>query len=78
MRVSTKGKYSHELTDVVRAAAPLEVPVVAHDHLRDSSDGVKIVSMPEEIAHAVRVGIETGANAISHALEVGMTTCWPV
>ena len=38
--------------------------MVAHIYPRDYSDGVRIVFTPEEIAYAVRVGIETGVDVI--------------
>jgi fructose-bisphosphate aldolase, class I len=40
------------------------MPIVAHIYPRDYSDGVKIVFTPEEIAWAVRCGIETGVDVI--------------
>lgn len=64
VRGATEGDFIRWLADAVRAAAPYELPVVAHIYPRDYSDGVKIVFTPEEIAYAVRVGIETGVDVI--------------
>lgn len=64
VRGETESDFIRWLSDAVRDAAPLEVPVVAHIYPRDYSDGVKIVFTPEEIAYAVRVGIETGVDVI--------------
>ncbi len=64
VRGATEGTYLRWLTDTVRAAAPLEVPVVAHIYPREFSDGAKIVFTPEQIAWAVRCGLETGVDVI--------------
>jgi len=64
VRGETEGDFIKWLADAVRDAAPYELPVVAHIYPRDYSDGVKIVFTPEEIAYAVRVGIETGVDVI--------------
>jgi len=64
VRGATEGDFIRWLSDAVRDAAPYELPVVAHIYPRDYSDGVKIVFTPEEIAYAVRVGIETGVDVI--------------
>ena len=64
VRGETEGDFIRWLSDAVRDAAPYELPVVAHIYPRDYSDGVKIVFTPEEIAYAVRVGIETGVDVI--------------
>jgi class I fructose-bisphosphate aldolase len=40
------------------------MPVVAHIYPRDYANGGKIVFTPDEIAYAVRVGIETGVDVI--------------
>lgn len=64
VRGETEGDFIRWLADAVRAAAPYELPVVAHIYPRDYSDGVKIVFTPDEIAYAVRVGIETGVDVI--------------
>ena len=64
VRGDTEGDFIRWLSDAVRDAAPFELPVVAHIYPRDYSNGVKIVFTPEEIAYAVRVGIETGVDVI--------------
>jgi class I fructose-bisphosphate aldolase len=64
VRGHTEGAYLRWLTDTVRAAAPLEMPVVAHVYPRDFTDGAKIVFTPDEIAWAVRCGLETGVDVI--------------
>lgn len=64
VRGQTEGKYLQWLSDSVRDAAPYELPVVAHIYPRDYSDGGKIVFTPEQIAWAVRCGIETGVDVI--------------
>ena len=64
MRGTTEGHYIRWLTDSVRAAARFEMPVVAHIYPRDFADGGKIVFTPDEIAYAVRIGIETGVDVI--------------
>ena len=61
----TEGPYLKWLTDSVRAAAPLEMPIVAHIYPRVFDQGVgRIHFDPEGIAYAVRVGIETGVDVI--------------
>ena len=64
VRGATEGDFIRWLADAVRDAASYELPVVAHIYPRDYSDGVKIVFTPDEIAYAVRVGIETGVDVI--------------
>ena len=64
VRGTTEGHYIRWLTDSVRAAARFEMPVVAHIYPRDFADGGKIVFTPDEIAYAVRIGIETGVDVI--------------
>ena len=64
VRGNTESDFIRWLSDAVRDAAPYELPVVAHIYPRDYSDGVRIVFTPEEIAYAVRVGIETGVDVI--------------
>jgi class I fructose-bisphosphate aldolase len=64
VRGETEGDFIRWLADAVRDAAAYELPVVAHIYPRDYSDGVKIVFTPDEIAYAVRVGIETGVDVI--------------
>jgi class I fructose-bisphosphate aldolase len=64
VRGATEGRYLQWLSDSVRDAAPYGLPVVAHIYPRDYSDGGKIVFTPEQIAWAVRCGIETGVDVI--------------
>jgi class I fructose-bisphosphate aldolase len=64
VRGETEGDFIRWLSDAVRDAAAYELPVIAHIYPRDYSDGVKIVFTPDEIAYAVRVGIETGVDVI--------------
>ncbi|MEW7009637.1 aldolase [Lentilitoribacter sp. EG35] len=64
VRGETEGGYIQWLADSVEAAAKFEMPIVAHIYPRDYTDGVKIVFTPEEIAYAVRIGIETGVDVI--------------
>lgn len=64
VRGPSEGDYLRWLTDTVRAAAPFELPVVAHIYPRAYTDGPRIVFTPEEIAWAVRCGIETGVDVI--------------
>lgn len=64
VRGETEGDFIRWLSDAVRDAAPYDMPVVAHIYPRDYSDGVRIVFTPDEIAYAVRVGIETGVDVI--------------
>lgn len=64
VRGETEGSYLRWLTDTVREAAALEVPIVAHIYPRHFDGGAKIVFNPEEIAFAVRCGIETGVDVI--------------
>ncbi len=65
VRGATEGDFIRWLSDAVRDSAPYDLPVVAHIYPRDYSDGTaKIVFTPDEIAYAVRVGIETGVDVI--------------
>ncbi len=64
VRGPSEGKYLRWLADNVRDASKYDLPVVAHIYPRDYSDGVKIVFTPEQIAWAVRCGIETGVDVI--------------
>jgi fructose-bisphosphate aldolase, class I len=60
-----EGSYLRWLTDSVAAAAKIEMPVIAHIYPRDYSGDVPIIRfIPDEIAWAVRCGIETGADVI--------------
>jgi class I fructose-bisphosphate aldolase len=62
VRGDTEGSYLRWLIDSVRAAAPVEIPVVAHIYPRNKDK--QIIFTPEEIAYAVRVGLETGVDVI--------------
>lgn len=64
VRGPTEGRYLRWLNDTVRAAAPFGLPVVAHIYPRDYSDEPRIVFYPDEIAWAVRCGIECGVDVI--------------
>lgn len=66
VRGATEGKYLRWLTDSVREAADYNMPVVAHIYPRryEKDGSVQIVFTPEEIAWAVRCGIETGVDVI--------------
>lgn len=57
-----EGDYLRWLTDSVRAAAPLEIPVVAHIYPRNENKQIEFT--PEGIAYAVRIGLETGVDVI--------------
>jgi class I fructose-bisphosphate aldolase len=60
-----EGSYLRWLTDSVAAAAKIEMPVIAHIYPRDYSGDVPVIRfVPEEIAWAVRCGIETGVDVI--------------
>jgi len=60
-----EGSYLRWLTDSVAAAAKIEMPVVAHIYPRDYSGEVPVIRfVPEEIAWAVRCGVETGVDVI--------------
>jgi fructose-bisphosphate aldolase, class I len=65
VRGKTEGSYLRWLTDTVRAAAVLEIPVIAHIYPREFRDGTpRIVFDADQIAWAVRCGIETGVDVI--------------
>lgn len=65
VRGPNEGSYIRWLTDSVRQAAQVEMPVVAHIYPRNFDDGVPFIEFtPEQIAWAVRVGIETGVDVI--------------
>jgi fructose-bisphosphate aldolase, class I len=64
VRGATEGEYIRWLTDSVRDAARFEMPIVAHIYPRDFSRGGEIVFTPDEIAYAVRIGIETGVDVV--------------
>jgi len=62
VRGDSEGTYIAWLTESVRAAAKLEVPIVAHVYPRNADK--QIIFTPEEIAYAVRIGLETGVDVI--------------
>lgn len=64
VRGEREGAYIKWLTDSVRKAAPLEMPVVAHIYPRNYEGEPSIEFTPDQIAWAVRVGIETGVDVI--------------
>jgi fructose-bisphosphate aldolase, class I len=66
VRGPSEGKYLSWLTDSVREAAEFNLPVVAHIYPRvfSKSGDAEIVFTPDEIAWAVRCGIETGVDVI--------------
>jgi class I fructose-bisphosphate aldolase len=64
VRGEREGTYIRWLTDSVRQAALVEMPVVAHIYPRNYEDEPRIEFTPDQIAWAVRVGIETGVDVI--------------
>jgi len=66
IRGNTEGKHLKVVSDQVRAAAPWGMPVILHIYPRRFHDNgkVEIVHHPEEIAWAVRCGIELGVDVI--------------
>lgn len=64
VRGPTEGRYLRWLSDTVRQAEPYGLPVVAHIYPRDYSDEPRIVFHAEQIAWAVRCGIECGVDVI--------------
>lgn len=64
VRGASEGSYIRWLTDSVREAARVEIPVVAHIYPRNYEGEPKIEFTPDQIAWAVRVGIETGVDVI--------------
>lgn len=70
VRGVNEGRFIRILSDKVEEAAKWDLPVIAHIYPRDfSGEQVEIVHDPEDIAWAVRVGIECGADVI----KVGFT-----
>ena len=64
----SEGGYLRWLSETVRRAAPLELPVVAHVYPRVfDADGPRIVTDPDGIAWAARCGIECGADVVKIA-----------
>jgi fructose-bisphosphate aldolase, class I len=62
VRLETEGGYLRWLTDTVREATKLEMPVVAHIYPRTPEKVIEFT--PDQIAWAVRCGIETGVDVI--------------
>lgn len=68
VRGANEGKFIKMLSDGVAAAARYDLPVIAHIYPRVfQNDGAAIVHDPDNIAWAVRVGIECGADVIKVA-----------
>lgn len=60
-----EGQYIRRLAEAVRKAEKLELPVFAHIYPRNYDGDVPFIEFtPEQIAWAVRVGIETGVDVI--------------
>jgi class I fructose-bisphosphate aldolase len=64
VRGPNEGKFLKILTIMVEEADHIGLPVMAHIYPRDFSNGVRIVHDPENLAWAVRCGIECGADVI--------------
>ena len=66
VRGKTEGAHLRRVADMVRQAAAWDIPVIVHTYPRRfHPDGkVEIVYEPEEIAWAVRCGIEVGVDVI--------------
>ncbi|MBN1419655.1 MAG: aldolase [Planctomycetes bacterium] len=64
VRGATEGRYMKGLSDMVRAAAPFDFPVVAHVYPRRFDKGVDISYESEDIAWAVRCAFECGIDII--------------
>lgn len=64
VRGPNEGRALKTLADVVSAALPWGLPVIAHIYPRDFSGEPRIVHDPENIQWAVRCGIECGADVI--------------
>lgn len=66
VRGRTEDKHVRRVADFVRQAGPWDMPVILHTYPRRfHADGrIEIVYEPEEIAWAVRCGIEVGADVI--------------
>lgn len=64
VRGKTEATYLRLLSDCVRKAARFDLPVIVHIYPRDFSDTPKIVHEPEQVAWAVRCGLECGADVI--------------
>jgi len=64
VRGPNEGKFLKMLSTMVAEADRIGLPVVSHIYPRDFSKGAVIVHDPENIAWAVRCGIECGADVI--------------
>lgn len=64
VRGINEGPYIRWLTDSVRKAAAVEIPIIAHIYPRNYEGEPRIEFTPEQIAWAVRVGLETGVDVI--------------
>jgi class I fructose-bisphosphate aldolase len=64
VRGSNEGKFLKILTTAVEQAAKWDFPIISHIYPRDFSGEPKMVFDPENIAWAVRCGIECGADVI--------------
>lgn len=64
VRGEREGTYIRWLIESVRKAALVEMPVIAHIYPRSYDGEPRIEFTPEQIAWAVRVGIETGVDVI--------------
>jgi fructose-bisphosphate aldolase, class I len=64
VRGPNEGRFIKVLATMVEEADRIGLPVMAHIYPRDFSKGVTIVHDPENIAWAVRCGIECGADVI--------------
>lgn len=65
VRGPSEGQHIRQLAETVRKAEKLELPVFAHIYPRNyEGDVPRIEFIPEQIAWAARVGIETGADVI--------------
>jgi class I fructose-bisphosphate aldolase len=67
VRGPSEGAYLRMLTDTVRRAERYQLPVFAHIYPRQYGETVRIVSDPDNIAWAVRCGIECGADVVKVA-----------
>ena len=64
VRGTTEGKFLKILATAVEEAARWDFPIISHIYPRDYSGQPTIVHDPENIAWAVRCGIECGADVI--------------
>jgi len=64
VRGTTEAAYLRILAECVRKATRFDLPVIGHIYPRDFSDTPKIVHEPEQVAWAVRCGLECGVDVI--------------